>query len=60
MGEVHQIVSKEAVDGAWEAYRAHAARSFDNKRLLLDRGFMEQWAMLEERFKRLANMPRKY
>ena len=60
MGDVIQIAPREAVDGAWEAYRAHAARMIDNRQLILDRGYMEQLAMLEERFKRLSRMPRAY
>jgi hypothetical protein len=58
--EVVEIANAAAVDGAWEAFQKHAARSFDDRRLILDRGYMEQWAMLEARFKRLSVMPRKY
>ena len=60
MGEVVQIAARSEVDAAWEAYQKHAARAFDDKRLVLDRGFMEEWARLEARFKRLSLMPRAY
>ena len=60
MGEVLDIAPRVTVDQAWEAYRAHAARSFDDKQLLLDRGYVEEWARLEARFKRLSLMPRAY
>jgi hypothetical protein len=60
MGAVVAIVTKADVDEAWEAYRAHAARSFDDQKLILNRGYMEQWAQLEARFKRLSLMPRAY
>jgi hypothetical protein len=58
--DVIDIASRDAVDGAWAAFQAHAARSFDNRKLLLDRGYMEKWALLEARFKRLSLMPRSY
>lgn len=54
------IVTRERVDDAWEAYREHVVRSFDDRHLLLDRGYMERWALLEAKFKRLALMPRTY
>jgi hypothetical protein len=54
------IASSEAVDQAWVAFRDHAARSFVEKRLILDRGYMEEWARLEARFKKLTLMPRRY
>jgi hypothetical protein len=38
----------------------HAARSFVDRSLILNRGYMEEWARLEARFKRLALMPRAY
>lgn len=60
MGEILDIVPRVTVDQAWEAYRSHAARAFDDKRLLLDRGYMEEWAKLEAKFKRLSLMPRAY
>ena len=60
MGDVVDFANKEAVDGAWNAFQKHAARSFSDRKLILDRGYMEQWAMLEARFKRLSIMPRKY
>jgi len=55
-----EIVNSAAVNGAWEEFQKHAQRSFDDRRLILDRGYMEKWAMLEARFKRLSVMPRKY
>jgi hypothetical protein len=58
--DVLEIAPRAAVDQAWEAYRKHAARAFDDKRLLLNRGYMEEWARLEARFKRLSLMPRAY
>ena len=58
--EVVEIVNSAAVNGAWEEFQKHAQRSFDDRRLILDRGYMEKWAMLEARFKRLSVMPRKY
>ena len=58
--EVVEIANAQAVDNAWEAFRAHAARSFKDKSLILDRGYMEQWAILEARFKKLSVMPRRY
>lgn len=58
--QVLEIVPKETVDSAWEAYQRHAQRAFDDRKLLLDRGYMEEWARLEARFKRLSLMPRAY
>lgn len=60
MGEVVEIVTSNAVTAAWDAFQEHAARSFDDRRLILDRGYMETWAKLEARFKRLSVMPRAY
>jgi len=60
MGEVRNIAEAIEVTRAWEAYRDHAARSFDDKRLILDRQYMEEWARLEARFKRLSLLPRAY
>lgn len=60
MGEVLDIVTASAVDQAWDAYQKHARRSFDDKGLILNRGYMEEWARLEARFKRLSLMPRAY
>jgi hypothetical protein len=60
MATIIDIATKESVDSAWESFRAHAARSFDDRSLLLDRGYMEEWARLEARFKRLSLMPRAY
>ena len=60
MGEVVEIAARGEVDAAWEAYRKHAARALDDKSLILNRGYMEEWARLEARFKRLSLMPRAY
>lgn len=60
MGAVIDIATKESVERAWEAFRDHAARSFDDRSLVLNRGYMEEWARLEARFKRLSLMPRTY
>lgn len=60
MGEIVEIVRASDVDQAWNAFRTHAARSFDDRRLILDRGYMEEWAKLEAKFKRLSLMPRAY
>jgi hypothetical protein len=60
MGEVVEIVSRNEVDASWDAFRKHAARSFVDRSLILNRGYMEEWARLEARFKRLALMPRAY
>lgn len=60
MGEVVEIVRASDVDQAWNVFRKHAARSFDDRKLILDRGYMEEWAKLEARFKRLSLMPRAY
>lgn len=60
MGEIVEIVSRNEVDAAWSAFQKHAQRSFDDRRLILDRGYMEEWARLEARFKRLTLMPRAY
>lgn len=60
MGEVIQLAAKSNVDDAWLAFQSHAARSFHDRGLILDRGYMEEWARLEARFKRLALMPRAY
>jgi hypothetical protein len=43
-----------------KTFRKHAARSIDDRKLMLDRGYMEEWARLEARFKRLSLMPRAY
>jgi hypothetical protein len=60
MGTVIDIATRESVDTAWEAFRKHASRSIDDRKLMLDRGYMEEWARLEARFKRLSLMPRTY
>lgn len=60
MGQILQIATKETVDEAWAAFQEHAQRSFDDRRLILDRGYMEEWARLEARFKKLSLMPRVY
>lgn len=60
MGTLLQIAPRETVDAAWQAFRDHAARSFDDRGLILNRGYMEEWARLEARFKRLSLMPRAY
>jgi hypothetical protein len=60
MGAVIEIADKATVDDAWKAFRDHAARSFADRKLVLDRGYMEEWARLEARFKRLSLMPRAY
>jgi hypothetical protein len=60
MGQVAELASKQTLDEAWRAYRDHAARSFDDRRLILDRGYMGEWARLEARFKRLSLLPRVY
>jgi hypothetical protein len=57
---VVDIATRDSVDADWDAFRSHVSRSFDDHRLLLDRGYMEQWAVLEERFKKLSMMPRTY
>jgi hypothetical protein len=54
------IVTAAVVDQAWEAYRAHAARALDDRKLFLDHGYIEQWAQLEARFKKLSLMARAY
>lgn len=58
--DVIPIASSNDVDEAWEAFSTHAQKSFDDRRLLLDRGYVEQWAKLEARFKKLSLMPRRY
>jgi hypothetical protein len=58
--DVLEIASRDTVDAAWNAYQRHAERAFDDRRLLLDRGYMEEWARLEAKFKRLSLMPRAY
>lgn len=60
MGEVVTIANARDVNAAWEAYCRHAARAIDDRKLILDRGYMEEWARLEARFKRLSLMPRAY
>ena len=60
MGDVVKIVAASEVNAAWGAYQKHAQRAFDDKTLLLDRCYMEEWARLEARFKRLSLMPRAY
>lgn len=60
MGEVVEIAAASEVNAAWNAFQSHAQRSFDDKRLILNRGYMEEWARLEARFKRLTLMPRAY
>lgn len=60
MGDVTAIVTSADVDRAWKAFREHAARSFKDRKLLLSRPYMEEWALLEARFKKLSLMPRAY
>jgi hypothetical protein len=60
VGEVVQIAARSEVDAAWQAFQKHAQRSFDDRSLILNRGYMEEWARLEARFKRLSLMPRAY
>jgi hypothetical protein len=60
VGSVVPITTRHDVDEAWAAFQKHAQRSFDDRRLILDRGYMEQWALLEARFKRLSLRPRAY
>lgn len=55
-----QIISSHDLEEAWEAYRKHALRSFYDRELILERGYMEEWAQLEARFKRLSLIPRAY
>jgi hypothetical protein len=57
---VTSIATRERVDDAWAEYREHAAKAFANRELLLDRGYMERWAHLEAKFKKLSQMPRSY
>jgi hypothetical protein len=57
---IADIASRERVDTAWAEYREHAAKAFANRELLLDRGYMERWAALEAKFKKLSLMPRSY
>jgi hypothetical protein len=58
--EVISITGKSKVDAAWADYQKHAQRAFADRTLLLNRGFMEEWARLEARFKKLSLMPRAY
>lgn len=60
MGEVLEIASSREVSRAWEAYRKHALLSFEDRTLLLSRPYMEEWAKLEARFKKLSLMPKAY
>lgn len=60
MGALVEIADARTVDAAWHAYHKHAQRAFDDRSLLLDRGYMEEWARLEAKFKRLSLMPRTY
>jgi hypothetical protein len=60
MGAVVEIASRETVDAAWQDFREHASRSFNDRKLILDRAYMEEWARKEARFKRLSLMPRVY
>jgi hypothetical protein len=60
MGAVVEIADARTVDAAWQDFRKHAAKSFEDRQLILDRGYMEEWARLEARFKRLSLMPRTY
>ena len=60
MSNVIEIASEQAVTAAWTAFRDHAAQAFVDKRLVLNRGYMEEYARLEDRFKRLSVMPRRY
>lgn len=56
MGEVAQLVTQEAVDRAWEAYRAHSERARNNMTLCLDREYVQENVCLHNRFQRLFNM----
>lgn len=53
MTNVVPLICTSAVDSAWEAYCQHAGRSRADPDLLHDREYVEQWARLESRFKRL-------
>jgi len=53
MGEVVQIISQQAAEDAWEAYRVHTAKAFDNPRLLIDRQHREQERRLYLRWARV-------
>jgi hypothetical protein len=60
MGAIVEIADARNVDAAWQAFRKHAAKSFVDRSLILDRGYMEEWAKLEAKFKRLSLLPRTY
>lgn len=53
MGEVVQIVSQQAAEEAWEAFRAHAARGLEDPSLGLDLEYMKERRRLERRWYRL-------
>lgn len=53
MGAVIPIVSQQAAEEAWEAYRSHFARAVDDPRLMVDKHFMEEKRRLENRWNRL-------
>ena len=53
---VVEIVARDTVDSAWNAYAAHVARSRAEPGLLLDREYVQEWARLERRFKKLFLM----
>lgn len=52
-GNVVQISTAVTLDDAWEAYRSHTAESFENPKLLLDRGWVEENTRRRARFDRL-------
>jgi hypothetical protein len=60
MGTIVEIADSRNVDAAWQAFQKHAARSFEDRSLILDRGYMGEWARLEAKFKRLSLLPRTY
>jgi hypothetical protein len=44
----------QALTNAWNAYAEHAARSKANPDLLLNRQYVDEWARLEDRYKKLV------
>lgn len=56
MSAVLRLADKCAVDQAWDEYAVHMRRAMDDQRLLLDREWMEQRAVLQRRFDRLYLM----
>lgn len=51
--DIIPLIRKGAVERAWEAYRVHASRLVDDRRLTIDRSFMEELARREREWKRL-------